>query len=247
MQRQLNTTTPLSLPWQQPLASPNHLELLTMSPLALLPLILAGTSVMAASVDMSVFGPRYAPQSGQFSSLTDVLNGTGAPGIYNSSSASDDEYGVYNWCNMPHVRGEQRLVIPPATQIPLLTHNSTLPAKEYVVPSSDYTLEYVEVIHRHHKRTPYGSNVFPVEDITWDCSSNGPFAYARNASGSANRVAPVSWQASLSEKNPWAVAAPVGFPGSSCQFPQITAVSFVACSNSGLLAHPISRIPALSR
>lgn len=92
------------------------------------------------------------------------------------------------------------------------------------MPDPQYSLEYVEVIHRHHKRTPYASNVFPKEDITWDCSSNGPFSYARNASGLANDVSPVSWQAFRDETNPWAAAAPTGFAGSSCQFPQMTAV-----------------------
>lgn len=38
-----------------------------------------------------------------------------------------------------------------------------------------YTLQYVEVIHRHHKRTPYASNLFPAgEDLTWDCGQEYP-------------------------------------------------------------------------
>jgi hypothetical protein len=79
-----------------------------MSPLTFLPLAtaIAATSALAASVDMSAFGPHYPPQSGKYNSLAQVLNGTGAPGYYNSSEVPDDEYGVYNWCNMPHVRGE---------------------------------------------------------------------------------------------------------------------------------------------
>lgn len=46
-------------------------------------------------------------------------------------------------CQMPHVR-----------------------AREYVVPPREYSLRYVEVIQRHHKRTPYASNTFFREDIT---------------------------------------------------------------------------------
>ena len=69
------------------------------------------TSAMAASVDMSVFGPRYPPKSNAFSSIEDLLKGSGAPGIYNSSSVPDGSYGVYNWCNMPHVRGQSRAIL----------------------------------------------------------------------------------------------------------------------------------------
>lgn len=37
-------------------------------------------------------------------------------------------------------------------------------AQEYVVLSEEYQLVYIEAIQRHHKRTPYASNVFPKED-----------------------------------------------------------------------------------
>ena len=42
------------------------------------------------------------------------------------------------------------------------------------VPHKGYTLQYVEVIHRHHKRTPYSSNMFFKEDIEWSCVGEGP-------------------------------------------------------------------------
>lgn len=64
------------------------------------------TSAMAASVDMSVFGPRYPPKSNAFSSIEEVLKSSGAPGVFNSSDVPDGTYGIYNWCNMPHVRGK---------------------------------------------------------------------------------------------------------------------------------------------
>lgn len=70
-----------------------------------LPLALAA-SATAATVDMKAFGPRYPPQSSKYSSIADVLNATGSPGIYDSSVTPDSQYGTYNWCNMPHVRGE---------------------------------------------------------------------------------------------------------------------------------------------
>lgn len=37
-------------------------------------------------------------------------------------------------------------------------------AKEYQIPKEGYDLVYVEVIQRHHKRTPYASNTFFKED-----------------------------------------------------------------------------------
>lgn len=38
--------------------------------------------------------------------------------------------------------------------------------REYKIPSKEYELKYVEVIQRHHKRTPYASNTFYKEDIS---------------------------------------------------------------------------------
>ena len=50
---------------------------------------------------------------------------------------------------------------------------------EYIKPDDDYTLEYVEIIQRHHKRTPYQSNTYPREDVEWDCGGLEEYAYAR--------------------------------------------------------------------
>ena len=41
-------------------------------------------------------------------------------------------------------------------------------------PGREYTLEYVEVIQRHHKRTPYASNTFFKESVSWSCDGEGP-------------------------------------------------------------------------
>lgn len=102
-------------------------------------------------------------------------------------------------------------------------------------------LSYVEVIHRHHKRTPYGSNIFFKQDQSWDCSNNGPyfcqycpthvysailtlsFVDAKNATGIASDVAPISWQGFTDGVNPFETTVGSGFVGSTCQFPQITA------------------------
>ena len=46
---------------------------------------------------------RYAPSTS--TNISYVMKGTtDAPGIFNSSKVPHSEYGVYNWCNMPHVR-----------------------------------------------------------------------------------------------------------------------------------------------
>ena len=45
---------------------------------------------------------HFPPNATKINDLDFVLNGSGAPGVYNSSQSP--EYGVYNWCNMPHVR-----------------------------------------------------------------------------------------------------------------------------------------------
>ena len=84
---------------------------------------LATMSIIAAAapVDLSY----YAPSQTVINSLSSAINGTGVYGyIFNSSSdPAGVPYGTYNWCNMPHVRPQ-----------------------EYVVPSKDYKLEYVEVV-----------------------------------------------------------------------------------------------------
>ncbi|KAJ7063445.1 histidine phosphatase [Mycena amicta] len=135
---------------------------------------------------------HYPPAQSKINNLTFALNGTGAPGIFTSSSTPDKEYGVYNWCNMPHVR-----------------------TQEYKTPSRGYTLEYVEVIQRHHKRTPYGSNTFFKEDITWSCIGEGPVVYGKG-------YAQQQWQAYQSRQNPWTNTVGPGFVNTTCQLPQIT-------------------------
>lgn len=74
----------------------------------------------ASTVDLS----WHAPNATSINDLSQVVSGTGIYGfIYNSSTTPADEYGIYNWCNMPHVR-----------------------ATEYMKPSSEYELKYVEVV-----------------------------------------------------------------------------------------------------
>ncbi|ORY10617.1 histidine acid phosphatase-like protein [Clohesyomyces aquaticus] len=158
-------------------------------PLFWLPL----TAAQTTQVDLG----WHAPKKTWINDLSQVLNGTGTHGfIFNSSVLpTGTPYGSYNWCNMPHVR-----------------------AKEYPVASVEYKLEYVEVIHRHHKRTPYASNTFPKESYSWSCSDEGLFYYGEPLKSGGNTSAETYWSVFTSESNPF---APTGFNG-TCQFPQIT-------------------------
>jgi len=66
----------------------------------------------------------YPPANTSINNLDTALYGTGVYGfIFNTSHTPDEKYGTYNWCNMPHVR-----------------------RKEYVRPSAEYRLKYVEVV-----------------------------------------------------------------------------------------------------
>ncbi|EAU86905.2 hypothetical protein CC1G_10796 [Coprinopsis cinerea okayama7 len=106
--------------------------------------------------------------------------------------------GVFSWCNMPHVTPDT-----------------------YEDPPSRYSLEYVEVIQRHHKRTPYGSNIFPREDIEWSCDDVGVLS-GLTFSGDYGTSAVVQRENNWDDTNPFKVLDKVGFVNSSCQFPQIT-------------------------
>ncbi|KAF8664201.1 hypothetical protein AX16_000764 [Volvariella volvacea WC 439] len=139
---------------------------------------------------------HYPPKSqSQVYSLDWAFEGSGAPGIFNSSGVRNEDYGMYNWCNMPHVR-----------------------KREYVTPPKQYKLEYVEVIQRHHKRTPYGSNTFFEEDVSWDCTNDGPLYGSVTSKG----IGRLQWQGSRDPANPWSNTVGPGFINSTCQFPQIT-------------------------
>ena len=154
----------------------------------------------------------FPPNATQINDLSSVVNSTDTYGfVFNSSSNPPGvEYGTYNLCNMPHAREQ-----------------------EYVIPPSQYKLEYVEVvrcpcngelptiltthkIHRHHKRTPYASNTFPHETYLWNCDDEALFFYGvPYPDGTA---AQVNWKVYTSSSNPF---PPTGFNG-TCQFPQIT-------------------------
>ncbi|KAI5920920.1 phosphoglycerate mutase-like protein [Camillea tinctor] len=153
-----------------------------------------------ADGDVDVDLSWYPPRNTSINDLAAVLDDSN--GIYGFVFNSSDTppgvaYGTYNWCNMPHVR-----------------------KTEYVRPSAEYELQYVEVIQRHHKRTPYASNAFPVEPYRWDCPDQGLFYYGQAISGpdASEPAAEGYWQGYTSPVNPF---TPSGWVG-TCQFPQIT-------------------------
>ena len=93
-------------------------------------------------------------------------------------------------------------------------------AREYIRPASSYELKYVEVIQRHHKRTPYASNTFFKEDISWNCNNEGPIASAKDAY--QFKTGDIYWQKAYDTLNPFEKTVGPGFPNSTCQFPSIT-------------------------
>lgn len=150
------------------------------------------------NVPPSVDASWYPPVSNNVNNLDQTIDGHGTYGFMFDSSIlpPETEYGTYNWCNMPHVR-----------------------ATEYPRVNSSYELQYVEVIHRHHKRTPYAANTFPVEQYPWSCDDAGLFySGAPLPVIGANQSSSTYWSVYTSKSNP--LEAP-GFPG-TCQFPQIT-------------------------
>ncbi|KAK7207489.1 histidine phosphatase superfamily [Myxozyma melibiosi] len=152
----------------------------------------------AAAVSAYTFDgiTHYAPVNNSFNDLDAAFSSSSGTngGYYNSSTVADVDYGAYNYCNMPHVR-----------------------AREYKVPTG-YSLEYLEVIHRHHKRTPYASNLFPKEDIPLSCDNTKMFFYAATKNGVESTS--IWWKDYVDEDNPM-MFVDNGF-NSTCQFPQIS-------------------------
>ncbi|KAF2856953.1 histidine acid phosphatase-like protein [Plenodomus tracheiphilus IPT5] len=163
------------------------------APLFLSSLVAAVSAGNSSAIDLN----WHAPKKSWINDLGQVLNGTGTNGFVFSGSqlAEGVQYGTYNWCNMPHVRKQ-----------------------EYKKVSDDFELIYVEVIHRHHKRTPYASNTFPKESYRWDCDDQGLFYYGEPLNPSGNASASTYWTVYTNPINPFAQS---GFNG-TCQFPQIT-------------------------
>ncbi|EMC97062.1 hypothetical protein BAUCODRAFT_69223 [Baudoinia panamericana UAMH 10762] len=136
----------------------------------------------------------HPPIKSDINTLSTAINGTGVYGfVFNTSQGP---LNTYDWCNMPH------------------TNVQTYPK----VNDSSYQLQYVEVLHRHHKRTPYAANTFPVENYPWYCSDEGLVYGSKTINPYGNTSAETYWEVYTSQSNP---LVPTGFNG-TCQFPQIT-------------------------
>ncbi|OTA51958.1 phosphoglycerate mutase-like protein [Hypoxylon sp. EC38] len=151
-----------------------------------------GTTAVAQKIDLG----WYPPSNTSINNLTTALQDQGVYGfIFNTLETPNDRYGTYNWCNMPHVR-----------------------RSEYIRPAAEYELKYVELVQRHHKRTPYASNAFPIESYRWDCNDQGLYYYGRHFGSNSKQTAKGFWEGYISPINPY---IPLGWIG-TCQFPQIT-------------------------
>lgn len=168
-------------------------------------------STMAVNTDW------HAPLSSWITDLNFVINGTGVGGfMFNSSSLpSTVPYGTYNWCNMPHVRKQEYPV--PGKKLQLQYVEVVCRPSRMAIFTANFNIDWSQ-IHRHHKRTPYASNTFPVEAYPWDCSDQGLFYYGETLNPTGHEAARTYWSIYTSPSNP---LAPSGFNG-SCQFPQIT-------------------------
>jgi hypothetical protein len=80
---------------------------------------------LAATQNTTVDLKWHAPKKTWINNLDAILKDNGTHDFYFNGSTlpAGTKYGVYNWCNMPHVR-----------------------RNEYPVPNEEYTLEYVEVV-----------------------------------------------------------------------------------------------------
>ncbi|RMZ79709.1 hypothetical protein DV738_g3141, partial [Chaetothyriales sp. CBS 135597] len=153
---------------------------------------------LSTMVDVASASPDlawYKPNATSINNLTSVINGTGVFGFqFQPVTPPSLPLTTYNWCNMPRVNPET-----------------------YHPAPDGFNLEYVEVIQRHHKRTPYASNTFPQETYAWYCDDE-TLTYAGVPIPDSESVN-VAWNVYTSPANPF---APSGFNG-TCQFPQLTA------------------------
>jgi len=93
-------------------------------------------------------------------------------------------------------------------------------ATEYKQPDTQsFQLKYVEVIHRHHKRTPYQANTFPREDRGWDCSDTHPFVFMNGNTQQIQQPVKGFWKTTEDSLNPFRAT---GYLPTSCMFPEIT-------------------------
>ena len=94
---------------------------------------------------------HYPPTSSNLNNLTFVLNGSGAPGIFNSSTTPEKEYGIYNWCNMPHVRTQEYKCVTSSTPPETTCWNCFAESRPRTIPFNMWRSSNV-TINAHHTR-----------------------------------------------------------------------------------------------
>jgi hypothetical protein len=117
--------------------------------------ILVTTSVSAQVV-------YYPPTSTNINNLTFVLNGSGAPGIFNSSVTPENEYGIYNWCNMPHVRTQEYKCVTStlsATSAELFCYLLTSEHHPRTIPFNMLRLSNVIINALHTRQTRFSKKI----------------------------------------------------------------------------------------
>lgn len=98
---------------------------------------------------------HYPPTASNINNLTFVLSGSGSPGIFDSSSTPDKQYGEYNWCNMPHVRTrEYKSVIILTKTLFLLTTLTTIEPRQRILRLNMWRLFRDTTSARHMHPTP---------------------------------------------------------------------------------------------
>ncbi|ORY77316.1 histidine phosphatase superfamily [Protomyces lactucae-debilis] len=133
--------------------------------------------------------------------LAHVLDSKGTfGGIYTAPAGRSIGKGtsfVYNYCSMPHVS-------PETYSLPEAIRNRSVDAR----------LVLVQVIQRHHKRTPY--NIPDAgEPVDWHCDDISLFGDGDTNDGHAAHIYQQTYTSPL---NPWSAQV-----RGTCQFPQLTA------------------------
>lgn len=124
----------------------------------------AASNANASQIDLG----WHAPNATIINDLSSVINGTGVYGfIFNSSlTPATSGYSTYNWCNMPHVRPQ-----------------------EYVVPPSEFKLEYVEVVGNH--TISYSVHLFNPDSYTvLEATREMPKPYSQHLRSTGTTNAP---------------------------------------------------------
>ncbi|KAH0561984.1 hypothetical protein GP486_003313 [Trichoglossum hirsutum] len=85
----------------------------------------------------------HPPNATGINNLTTAINGTDVYGfIFNSSMTPGDDYGVYNFCNMPHVRRKEYKRPDDGFELKYVEVDNTFPIEPYPWSCSDESLFY---------------------------------------------------------------------------------------------------------